>query len=405
MRGYKCSLIKRRPSPTCRALGLLCLLLLGLGLLDPTAVLAQGAESTPADTTRTPRQPLGRFPDDAVVTRGSFDRSITIPGAPGALRVGGNVIVNVNYDFDNMGFQQISTQPTIPLDGSREDGEDQFAAHARFSRVNFDYRAPTLIGEFRIFIEVGFFGQGGSELVNDYTAHIRHAVAEIGNWKFGQFWSGFMDPFAQPETADVGGPLALPSKRNPGIFYVHGEREPNSFGFGIENPTADLSGNLALQRSESMPSLVGFVRFERKWGYVRLSAMTVQQRSATDDLLTGGAHLSGRFNLPFITERDNFAFGAQAGEGFVHYYSSFIGGLDGLINEDGNIEATGVLGAFGAYQHWWTDKFRSTFNASFFDFDLPTGFVPTAYAGGYRLGANVVWNPILDAVFGIELNY
>ncbi|MEM6633544.1 MAG: DcaP family trimeric outer membrane transporter, partial [Bacteroidota bacterium] len=316
--------------------GYIRLLILFVSLMWISSVYAQTKEEEP-DTSRVSRQPIGRFPDDAIVTRGSFDRSISIQGTDGAFRVGGNVIVTANYDFDNLGFQQISFQPTIPLDGTSEDEEDQFAAHVRLSRVNFDYRSPTQLGEFRVFIEFDFYGDGpGGELVNNYTLSLRHAVAELGNWKFGQFWSGFMDVFSQPETADPGGPLGLPSKRNPGIYYVNGEQKATSFGLGIENPTADLNGRIDLQRSESMPSFVGFVKIKHKWGYFRIAGMTLQQRSTAEDLVTGGAHLSGRFNLPFIHQQDNLAFAFQAGEGFTHYYTSFAVRLDGLIRDDGS---------------------------------------------------------------------
>ncbi|MEM6724700.1 MAG: DcaP family trimeric outer membrane transporter, partial [Bacteroidota bacterium] len=316
--------------------------------LFPGRSNAQSDDQLYQDSTRTPRQPIGRVPDDAIVTRGSFDRSISLPGSAGAFRIGGNVIANANYDFDNLGFQQISFQPTIPLNGTSEDGEDQFAAHVRLSRLNVDYRSPTKLGEFRAFIEFDFFGAGG-EFVNDYTLRLRHAVAELGNWKFGQFWSGFMDVFSQPETADPGGPIGLPSKRNPGIYYVHGEQTKTSFGLGIENPTADLVGRVELQRSENLPSFVGFIKIKHGLGYLRLAGMTIQQRSMMDDLVTGAVHLSGRLNLPFIHKQDNLAFGIQYGEGFTHYYSSFVVGLDGIIRDDGSIEATQLLGGFIAY--------------------------------------------------------
>ena len=375
-----------------------------LTLLPNTSAQVQNNQSQNPDSIAY-RQPIGRFPDDAVVTRGSFDRSISIKGTPGAFRVGGSVTINANYDFDNLGFQQISFQPFIPLDGTPEDGEDQFAIHGRLTRVNFDVRSPTKLGEARVFVEFDFFGGTGNEFVNDYSLRLRHAVAELGNWKFGQFWSGFMDVFAQPETADPGGPLALPSKRNPGIFYVNGERSSNAFGLGIENPTADMIGNVDAQLSESMPSLIGFVKLQRKWGYLRVAGMTLQQRSTSEDNVTGAVNVTGRLNLPYLHALDNLAFGFQTGEGFAHYYSSFAVGLDGIINDDGSIETTQIVGAYGAYQHWWTSVLRSTFNASFFDFDLPTGFDDLSYAGGYRFGGNLVWTPIRDATFGLELNY
>ncbi len=353
----------------------------------------------------TSRQPIGRFPDDAIVTRGSFDRSFAVPGtAGGAFRIGGNVIVNANYDIDNLGFQDISFQPTIPLDGDSEDGEQQTRIHTRLSRVNIDYREPTPLGEFRTFIEFDFFGDG-DERVNDYDLRLRHAVAELGNWKFGQFWSGFMDVFSQPETADPGGPIGLPSKRNPGVFYVRGERSATSFGVGVENPEADLAGRTDLKRSESVPNPVAFGKLQGDWGYVRLAGMGIQLRSKEEDLYTGAAHVSGRLNTPWLNERDNFAFGVQYGEGFAHFYSSFAVQLDGFIDDDGDVEATEIFGAFGAYQHWWNPKWRSSFIASVFDFDLPNGFDPFAYAGGERYTANLVWSPINGVTFGGEISH
>lgn len=351
------------------------------------------------------RQPLGRFPDDAIVTRGNFDRSISVPGSGGgAFRLGGNVIVNANFDADNLGFQDISFQPTIPLNGSSEDDQQQSRIHTRLSRLNFDYRQDTELGEFRTFLEFDFFGDG-NELVNDYDLRLRHAAAELGNWKFGQFWSGFMDVFSQPETADPGGPIGLPSKRNPGIFYVNGERSATSWGIGIENPEADLAGRTDLRRSEALPNLVGFAKVQRDWGYVRLAAMALQMRSQEEDLYTGALNLSGRLNTPWWNERDNLAFSMQYGEGFAHFYSSFAVDLDGIIRDDGDLEATEILGGFAAYQHWWTPRVRSSFVASFFDFDLPEGMDPFAYAGGERYTANLAWTPVDGVTLASELNF
>ncbi|MEO0367972.1 MAG: DcaP family trimeric outer membrane transporter, partial [Pseudomonadota bacterium] len=217
------------------------------------------AISTATEIDSSSRQPIGRFPDDAFVTAGQFDRSISVPNTGGAFRVGGAIQVNSSYDIDNLGFQQIGTPPTIPLNGSIDDDEQQFAIHARHSRVNFDYRAPTDYGNFRTFVEFDFFGDG-DEFTNDYDLRLRHAMAEWGPWKVGQFWSGFVDVFSFPETADPGGPLAAPVLRAPGIYYVQGEQEKSNWGIGIENPAGDLGGRTDLIASEDLPNIVAFSR-------------------------------------------------------------------------------------------------------------------------------------------------
>ena len=369
----------------------------------------RGAEGDPADVpvpgVLAARQAIGRFPDDAFVTAGEFERSISIPGTGGAFRIGGGIQVNANYDIDSQGFQQIGTQPTIPLDGTIDDGENQFAIHSRLSRMNFDFRAPTELGQFRTFIEFDFFGDG-DEFTNDYDLRLRHAAAELGPWKFGQFWSGFVDVFNIPETADPGGPMAQPVLRNPGIYYLSGDYDDTHWGAGIENPASDLGGNTDLIGSESMPNLVAFGRLQRDWGYIRLAGMALQLKSDDDSEITGGVHLSGRLNSPFPgSEKNNFTFGTQHGAGFVHYFSSFVGELDGVVLDNGDVESTGIFGAFGGYQHFWTDRWRSTFTASVFDLDSPSAADPLSYSGGERVSANLFYSPIDGVTFGLEGNY
>lgn len=354
------------------------------------------------ETILSSRQPIGRFPDDAFVTAGEFDRSISVPGTPGSFRIGGLVQVNANFDPDNQGFQQIGTPPTIPLDGTVDDGTEQFAIHARHSRVNFDYRAPSKLGDFRTFVEFDFFGDG-DEFTNDFDLRLRHAAAELGPLKIGQFWSGFVDVFSFPETADPGGPLSVPVLRNPGIYYVRGEREGSNRGIGIENPAADLGGNTDALASESLPNLVAFAQLKREWGYLRAAGLGLQLKSDTDEEYAGGVHISGRVKTPFTgSDLNNISFGTQYGSGFVHYYSSFVGELDGIISTDGEVEATEILGAFVGYQHFWTDRWRSTITGSFFDIDLPPGADPLSYSDGERVSANLFYTPIDGVTFGLE---
>ena len=348
------------------------------------------------------RQPIGRFPDDAFVTAGQFDRSISVPGTSGSFRIGGSVQFNANFDPDNLGFQFISTPPTIPLDGDVNDGSDQFLAHARFSRVNFDFRAPTRFGQFRTFVEFDFFGDG-NQFTNDFDLRLRHAAAELGPWKFGQFWSGFTDVFSLPETADPGGPLAAPALRQPGIYYVKGPLDGTNWGIGIENPAADLGGNTELIASESIPTVVGFTRINRDWGYVRFSAIGLELKSDTDSDFTGGAQITGRVYTPFTgSSRNNIAFGGVYGAGFTHYYSSFVGDLGGIIADDGEVDPTEIRGAYLGYQHFWTDRWRSTVTASIFDLDQATGAAADSFANSERYSVNLFYTPIDGATFGLE---
>jgi len=375
---------------------------------SPHSSLEQKSDRTESDKEKlvenvlSDRQPIGRFPDDAFVTTGSFDRSINLPGSPGSFRVGGMLQINANFDPDNAGFQFIGTPPTIPLDGSIDDGTDQFAIHARHSRVNFDYRAPTKLGEFRTFVEFDFFGDG-DEFTNDYDLRLRHAAAELGPLKIGQFWSGFVDVFSFPETADPGGPLAAPVLRNPGIYFVKGERQGSNWGVGIENPAADLGGKEEFIASESAPNVVAFAQLQRNWGHLRIAGLGVQLRSDMDTDYGAGVHVSGRVATAFTgSDKNNISFATQYGTGITHYFSSFVGGLDGIIAEDGQVEATELFGAFVGYQQFWTDRWRSTVTASYFELDQPNGVDPLSFENAERFSANLFYTPIDGVTFGLE---
>ena len=349
---------------------------------------------------------IGAYPDYAYVRAGDFDGAIKIPGVAGSFKLGGFVQMNANFDFDNQGFQQIGVPFSVPLDGDSEDGEQQFAIHGRLTTFNFDYRRETKVGDLRIFIEFDMFGEGNTgEFTNDYTVRLRHAGVELGNWRFGQYHSGFIDLFSLPESADPESPLAGAVLRQPGIYYMRGDHVGSNWGVGIENPAFDYSGNNDQYRSESMPTLVAFRRLERTWGYVRLAGLFKQLRSKEEDTYVGGVHLSGQWNTNFIKEKDNLKFGAQYGDGFVHYYSSFVGGLDGFIADNGDIEATGILALHLDYQHWWTDRLRSTIMYSFFDLDSPDLADGLSYSDGERYTVNLFWDPIKSVSFGWELNY
>ncbi len=378
------------------------------------AELKEGADQTAQATTAVvdpttidtgPREPLGQFPDAAIVTAGDFEGSITIPSTNASMRIGGFIRAEGNYDLDNAGFQDTVSPRRIPLDGTVEDGTNQSRFHVRNSRLNLDYRRPnTAFGDIRAFVEFDLFG-GGAEFINNYEVRMRHAAAQIGNVYVGQWWSYFVDIAAAPEGADYGGPMGQPVARNPGIRYAtnFGEENEWRWGIGIENPAGDLTDPNDLFVSDSLPNVAGFIQLTKPWGRLRLAGLGLQLDSESDEVFAGGVNLSGRINLPALGSRDNLAFAVQSGAGFTHYYSTFSSvGLEGVIDANGEIETTDILGGYLAYQHWWTESIRSTIQASAFRFDLPTGSLADSFEEGERYAANVYWSPAEDVTFGVE---
>ncbi|MEO1085128.1 MAG: DcaP family trimeric outer membrane transporter, partial [Acidobacteriota bacterium] len=367
----------------------------------PAAVTVAETETVESTT----RQPLGRFPDDAIVTAGTFDGAISIPGSDASVRIGGFVRAEGNYDFDSLGFQDTVSPRRIPLDGSVQDGANQSRFHVRNSRLNIDYRKSTSRGPLRAFVELDFFG-GGTEFISGYEARIRHVAAQIGNLYVGQWWSQFADIQSSPEGADFGGPMGSPAARNAGIRWAQDAGDDWRWGIGLENPAGDLEGPDILLASDSVPNVTGYVQVSKPWGRLRLSGLGLQLDSTTDEALGGGLSFSGRLNLPAFGPRDNISFSAQVGSGFTHYYSAYSGiGLEGVVDASGRIETTDIRGGFIAFQHWWTETLRSTIQASAFDFDAASGADPDAFNGGRRYAVNLFWSPVNDVAFGLEYIY
>ena len=376
--------------------------------LENSVAAPAGAEpaTTPASASAAERQPLGRFPDDAIVTAGNFNGSIRVPGSDASVRLGGFVRAEANYDFDSLGFQPTVSVRRIPLDGSADDNATQSQFHVRNSRMNLDYRRNTGSGELRTFVEWDFFGVNGREFINNYELRLRHAAAGIGNLYVGQWWSQFDDVSTTPEGADYGGPLGVPVLRNPGVRWATDVGTNWRAGLGIENPTGDLDGPEVLLASDSVPDITGFVRYGQSWGHVRLAGLMRRLESDLDEQFVGALNMSGRVALPYGERRDNVSFQLQAGEGFTHYYSTFAGvGLNGVVDADGNVEATGVVAGFLAFQHWWNARWRSTVQASFMELDSPAASAGSAFDNGRYFSGNVFWTPMDGVTLGLDLIY
>ena len=379
---------------------------------DPDALIkvypSDGTESSPngavVDTgIDAGRYEVGRVPDDAIITAGDFEGSISLPGSTASMRIGGYVQSDMGYDFDSLGFSDSLNLRTIPLDGSSSDGREVFRSHARYTRLNFDVRDQTAWGEFRSFLELDFFGSG-NDTTNNYTPVLRHAAAGVGDFYVGQYWSQFVDVAASPEGPN--NPFAVPIVRNPGLRWRTDLNDSWRGALGIEDPAGDLTGDSAQLASDSMPNVTGYVQYSQPWGRVRLAGLGLQLESTTDSVYTGGVNLSGRINLPIFGEKDNLAFATQAGEGFAHYYATLANvGLEGVVAADGSVEATGILAGHLSYQHWWSDALRSTLKISAIDFDSPAGSSETATDGGSSVALNLFWTPVKNGTFGIEYVY
>jgi hypothetical protein len=120
---------------------------------------------------------------------------------------------------------------------------------------------------------------------------------------------------------------------------------------------------------------------------------------------------SGKVQVPWWNENDNFLFQLNYGEGLGRYltdlssiYSLEIdGGQDAVIDATtGEMEALPIFGGYIAYQHWWAKSLRSTFVASLVYIQNTAGQIPSAYHQTERLSGNLIWSPIPSIDVGGE---
>ncbi|MEM1414196.1 MAG: hypothetical protein AAGH15_04820, partial [Myxococcota bacterium] len=176
----------------------------------------------------------------------------------------------------------------------------------------------------------------------------------------------------------------------------------------LENPVADLSDLGERERgNERVPDVLGAVAMDYPLLRLRVAVLGRLLESRDDRSLAGGVNLTGRLQLPFLSEHgDNLAFQGQIGTGIGRYYVGLAGtGSDGVIDENGQVDTMRTFGGYIAFQHWWTARLRSTATVSYQRFDPVNDevVVPLRHAGYYAI--NLFWSPTEGATFGMDAIY
>ncbi len=387
-------------------------------LLSPGA--AQGSNAEPQAAPVTPaaqaadNQRSGRLhelPRD-VVSAGDFPGSFNIPGTDAALKIGGLVRVNWVSTNDALAVQDRFVTSAIPVDRSddanRGSRVDVIASPSRF---NFDLRTPTGVGHMRAFIEGDFAGSNG-------TLRLRHAY---GQWKraiFGQTWSTFSDPEAEPDGIDFEGLNAIVLFRQPQIRWSFAPKERLRLAVALEDPRAELTG---ADPVSEIPDFITRLRYDwQRGGHLQVAAVFRGLRGNPADDPSNvvgtfgfGANISGRLPSPFFSTRDQVLFQSNAGTGIGHYITdlSSAGGQDAVYDPATNkMETLNAYSGYIGYERWWTERLRSSFSfglVSVRNLDIQTG---DALHLTRRYSVNFMWSPIprmdlvTELLFGSRTN-
>jgi hypothetical protein len=276
----------------------------------------------------------------------------------------------------------------IPVEsgGRSADSYNSTGLHAKTSRFYFTTSTPTDAGTISTRVELDFMlsDQGDERISNSWSSRIRHAFV---NWEYapgssllaGQSWTTFFNVGALPDVLDFVGPVGTLFVRQPQIRWTMGGLQ-----LAVENPATrlnhlDASGALSTSYddfNEGIPDLVA--RYNGNMGGLGWSVAALARELAyearptadvegdNDNQFVYGLSLAGVWTLG----SDDLRFMVNYGDGLGRYM-----GLnafnDGYIDASGDIGTIDQWGAFLAYRHYWTPKWRSTFSVSAIGADNP----------------------------------
>ncbi len=367
-------------------------------------------------------QKLQESPDEPknVLTAGDFPGSIRVPGTGLSGKVGGWVRIGAVASLDPIGSRDRFVTGTIPVSADEKDEiiDEGVVISAKRSRLNWDMRLDSSVGQFRAFVEGDFAGTGASG-TNDLR--LRHAYGQYNRAIVGQTWSTLMDLAADPEEVDFEGLNAQIVVRQPELRWRIGVGKKRHLALGLEDPNPSITGGDGVSR---FPDVVVRATKEGEWGHLQVGTIfrnvvgiplddSGSRISDHKDATYGwGLTVSGRLPLKLGGGRDNLMFQLNGGEGLGRYINDLgtLGGFDAAFDpETLKLRTIPVVAGYVAYQHWWGNQALGLFRAArstlvvgsvwVDDLDfLPGSF----YHKTQRASANWMWSPISQIDLGVE---
>ena len=348
--------------------------------------------------------------DDVVASRGSESGFKTKKGT--TFSYGGYIKVNGIYTDSSDGLtanNNITNSILVPGaigTGDGSNGDSQFDSDVFTSRFNFNTETDTNYGVVRSFIELDFLSGGGNEAVSNSTnPRIRHAFI---NWDYsedesllvGQTWSTFFNVGALPDAVDFIGPTSgTIFNRQQQIRWTKKLGNGSSIQLAAENPSSSLSGISGDIDDSSIPDLVA--RYNGKSGNHSYSLAVVGRDIVIDNDVFDENQFGAAVNVAgkYVVDEKNVLKYSLAYGNLGRYIALSAFG-DGGIDQSGDIDLSTVVGGYLAYEHHWSNKWRSTFQYAYATADLGDGVADTNTETVQNLNLSLVYRPLPKLDFG-----
>ncbi len=392
----------------------------------------QSQQKAPAVLSGSP-QSSGKAEAKPAITVGDVKGTFKIPGTDTSIGIGGFVKTDFLFSSVSTGSNRYGDQSLvlsqIPVGGAPGE-HSQMTMHAKESRLWFKSFTPSQWGDINTLIEMDFFGDPATYV---YTPRLRHAYGSMGNFLAGQTWTTFLNASALPEVLDIGGSAgAVTSLRQPLVRWsqpfkladselewqaaVEAPRTRIWDGYTVTkephdkayNPNPNTDDYFSNPNADRYPDLIARLNYNGDWGNLSLAALGRQVRYTNSKtgleqgLWGGGVSLAGKITTVGL---DNIRFMTHYGNGAGRYISTNNTFSDASLDIDGNMQLTTTYGGMFSYQHWWNNQWRSTLTYGFSQAEQPD-FVNTVLNHQVQsVHANLLWNPINQAMFGLEYIY
>lgn len=337
-----------------------------------------------------------------VVTQGDLPGSFSIPGTAATIKLGGFIKTVIAMNTAALGTSDRFIVATIPVGASEAGQGARLNFSADQTRVNLDLREKTSKGQLRAFVEGDFHSE-------DNGFRMRHAYGQFRKLLIGQTWTTFMDPVAAPEEVDFEGLSGEVRLRQTQVRGWVNFNEDLTLEVAMEDPQADITGGTGISQ---IPDLVGRLKLPQgRFGHLGFALILRQIRGqleenpdTTHGTFGWGISLSGKIDLPWWSDRDNFQYQMTFGRGIGHYVTDTraAGGQDAIFDPAGELDVFQTVAGWVAYQHWWSETTRSTVNYTYTNQKNKDYQPDDAYGGAMRATVNYFWSPIKRVDLAVE---
>ena len=346
---------------------------------------------------------------------------ILVPSTQTTIRFGGFIQMNYIHDFQNAGYPYGDFIPSlIPVPTDKSSGT-QF--DPRTSRITFETKTPTKAGTVSTFFGIDFATSSAApRLRQAYVSWTNNRNG--GNILLGKSWTTFIDLGVWPELYDLEGPNAMTGLRQGVLRYSFTMDKLKQWvaSVALEQPLTAVQNGIG---SESLPDLAAKVSWNKDWGHLTAAGLARQliaestMNTGKDKAFGWGLSLSGNLLIPGTKRntpkellgnlgprQDNFKFQLAGGHGIGRYVfdlGSAPEPQDAWFNDGLNkLTPLNEIGGFGAYQHWWSDRWRTTLVGGWVEKSKLEELSADEFKQSIYTAANLIFRPFNRMDVGVE---